>query len=395
MSILRKPDGDKVAASYGNGYLDSKQLSKISVGQRFEVLCSDELHYRVEVKEFDTSTKEGLLHFCRWSTKHDYRGSFESVYIAPDQLYSKGLLSAHNNYPTENMRNQTNGLSSSAVKKRKVPSTDFLESTRYPDDFLNKPRLFSYKKRGSSRKIEDDAVLEGEAAMPTQLVPQHALLASFFPTQSEAPADIEEEEEEEIEQLETSEVLLPTSSRYATPSPDGRSSHAITSSAVETAEDVPIVEVAPESAVDVPTIPPSPSPAIRAAEQEESVAVPEAAETGDGGAHQLLQHSSPMPAPASAVPATPAATVAAPSLSRKQSQWLQQCVLQLEQSMASSQTLIGALAPTSTSTSTEIAADCLLSLENARKLLEVRLNIDHMLQLILAQHLAPHNALDM
>ncbi|RYG67874.1 hypothetical protein EON64_06470 [archaeon] len=143
MSVLLRPAGDPVASSYGNAYLTSKQLLKIKAGDKFEVLCNDNKHYRVEVKEFNPATVEGTLHFCFWKTRFDYQGSLRAVYLSPDGLYSEGKLSAQNTYLVS--------LPARPAKRGKpavsAGSAEFAEKTRYPEDFLTKPRLFSGRRR--------------------------------------------------------------------------------------------------------------------------------------------------------------------------------------------------------------------------------------------------------
>lgn len=140
MSLLLRPAGDAVAKSYGDAYLTPKQLLKIKVGDKFEVLCNDNKHYRVEVKEFNAVAVEGTLHFCFWKTRFDYQGSFKAIYLSPDGLYSEGKLSAQNTYLVS--------LPSKPAKRVKpAASSEFAEKTRYPEDFLTKPRLFSGRRR--------------------------------------------------------------------------------------------------------------------------------------------------------------------------------------------------------------------------------------------------------
>ena len=47
-----------------------------------EALALDGLNYYVEVKEKDNNTNHAILHFLFWSSKLDFSGSLNDIYLA-------------------------------------------------------------------------------------------------------------------------------------------------------------------------------------------------------------------------------------------------------------------------------------------------------------------------
>lgn len=86
MSVLIRPLGDEIAMVYGQ-YKTKKEIKKIKIGDKLDILCSDGLNYHVEVKEIGDN---GRLHFNHWSIKYDYVGPFTSLYLAKQDKYSEG-----------------------------------------------------------------------------------------------------------------------------------------------------------------------------------------------------------------------------------------------------------------------------------------------------------------
>ena len=154
MSALLRPLGDEIATVYG-AYKTKKEVKKIAKGDKLDILCSDGLNYHVEVKEVGSV---GRLHFRHWSVKYDYIGSFDELYLAQQGTFSDGI-SAQNTYPTLVKRDSVGEKpkSSSTIKNQTNPADsrpqNFPSGTRYPEDFLSKPRYAASHSR--KRAIED------------------------------------------------------------------------------------------------------------------------------------------------------------------------------------------------------------------------------------------------
>jgi hypothetical protein len=153
MTALRRPDGDHYAADYGP-YMTKKEVKKIARGDKLDVLCSDGLHYHAVVKETGIT---GRLHFHHWSAKRDCVGSFDELYLQTQGTYSEGI-SAQNTYAP------VAKADSSGDRIKVTPSTksasnnpqNFPSGTRYPEDFLSKPRNApSHSRKRSADESED------------------------------------------------------------------------------------------------------------------------------------------------------------------------------------------------------------------------------------------------
>lgn len=195
--VLVRPNGDAVAAGYGEDYLSLSAVAALAVGQKFEVLCEDHRHYRAEIKQWSANGRDVVLHFCHWSSAHDYRGPVDMLYIAPEGLYSGGQLTAQNTYRTASTDDKRRKRTPEKLADR---PKDFLENTRYPDDYLSKPRLFSGRRRldkeGGSASESDSGSLKcsrtaSDASHPNPRMdlPRHALFSFLGEERSESPAD--------------------------------------------------------------------------------------------------------------------------------------------------------------------------------------------------------------
>lgn len=181
--MFRGVKGDEVASIYGP-YMSPSEQRKIQKGETFDLLCDDGLNYHVEVKEVKENGT-GLLHFRNWSTKWDYKGPLDVLYLAPRGTYSEGI-SAQNSYVgileddtegaglgEENDNDGEDGIEGGITKsslrsggnngkekdnrrgngKHEGKSTshvhnhDFFSGQTYPDDFLAKPRLKQKSRR--------------------------------------------------------------------------------------------------------------------------------------------------------------------------------------------------------------------------------------------------------
>mmetsp|Transcript_8417 Transcript_8417/g.8362 ORF Transcript_8417/g.8362 Transcript_8417/m.8362 type:complete len:447 (-) Transcript_8417:247-1587(-) len=159
MSASLRPHGDGIATVYGP-YKTKKDVKKIAKGDKLDILCSDGLNYHVEVKEI--AANQGRLHFRHWSVKYDYVGSFDVLYLANQGIYSEGI-SAQNTYPAL-VKRETSGekVKSSAVMNVDAPSKNFSSGTRYPDDFLGKPRYpTTNSRKRSTEEIEEESRDDG------------------------------------------------------------------------------------------------------------------------------------------------------------------------------------------------------------------------------------------
>ena len=161
MSALHRPVGDEIAEVYGP-YKSKKDLKKLKLGDKFDMLCTDGLNYHVEIKELNDD-RSARLHFCFWGKKYDYVGPVDTLYLADVGKYSEGI-SAQNTYPAlakngeeeekpVNKKASTSNSSSNGNKgEGKISS--YSETQRYPEDFLSKPRFKSSQTR--KRPNDDD-----------------------------------------------------------------------------------------------------------------------------------------------------------------------------------------------------------------------------------------------
>ena len=159
MSALLRPHGDEIATVYGP-YFSKKDVKKIVKGDKLDILCSDGLNYHVEVKEAGDT---GRLHFRHWSVKFDFIGSFEELYLASQGTYSEGI-SAQNSYPTLVKGDGSSDKSKAALNSRASTGSigvdtrpqNFPSGTRYPEDFLSKPRFAASHSRKRSQEENDE-----------------------------------------------------------------------------------------------------------------------------------------------------------------------------------------------------------------------------------------------
>ena len=80
MSVMvRCKKGDEVASCYGP-YYEWNDVCTLKPGTVLDVLCNDGLHYHVDLKEIDKKTGLGVLHFCKWSKKYDWKGQHYYYY---------------------------------------------------------------------------------------------------------------------------------------------------------------------------------------------------------------------------------------------------------------------------------------------------------------------------
>ena len=183
VSVLKRPDGDEVAQKYGTkSYFNTKKLRTTREGDRFEVLCEDELHYIVIVKRFDSSSLRGHLHFDRWNQQHDYHGPLDHLYLAAEGTHTKGIISSMNYYPAE--PNSATDNEDTKSGKKSQPS---LSNTRYDDDFLARPYRPSSRGSGSRRRggtLENVNNLSTDDAIGRTEVS----LGAFDPPASTSPA---------------------------------------------------------------------------------------------------------------------------------------------------------------------------------------------------------------
>ena len=172
MSALLRPLGDEIATVYG-AYKTKKDVKRIVKGDKLDILCSDGLNYHVEVKETGAA---GRLHFRHWSVKHDYIGSFDELYLATQGTYSEGI-SAQNTYPT--LKGDDKSKSSSITKPVSNNSSadsrpqNFPSGTRYPEDFLSKPRFASSHSRKRAAEEIDES--DGKKKVKDEVTLNHAL----------------------------------------------------------------------------------------------------------------------------------------------------------------------------------------------------------------------------
>lgn len=191
--VLKRPHGDGVAAEYGDDYFIEQKVRHLQVGQKFEVLCDDRRHYRAEIKQWiDSERCIAVLHFCQWSKAYDFKGCMLDLYLAPDGLYSGGLLTEKNTYRTSNddKRSRKKGASD---RPSEQPGRDYFSNTKYSDDFLSKPRMQWRRSRDSSGGGESNSISNGSASesdsiavkrsRPAEVasaIPNHILLANLF-----------------------------------------------------------------------------------------------------------------------------------------------------------------------------------------------------------------------
>ena len=172
MSALLRPLGDEIATVYG-AYKTKKDVKRIVKGDKLDILCSDGLNYHVEVKETGAA---GRLHFRHWSVKHDYIGSFDELYLAAQGTYSEGI-SAQNTYPTlkGDDKSKTSSITKPVGNNSSADSRpqNFPSGTRYPEDFLSKPRFASSHSRKRAAEEIDES--DGKKKVKEDVNLSHAL----------------------------------------------------------------------------------------------------------------------------------------------------------------------------------------------------------------------------
>lgn len=158
MAALHRPVGDDIAEVYGP-YKSRKDLRKLKIGDKLDMLCTDGLNYHVEIKELEDD-RTARIHFMYWGKKYDYLGPIDTLYLAEMGKYSEGI-SAQNTYPTmaksADDEEKSNKKSSSShtlnsTNKTEVQKPSYTEGQRYPEDFLSKPR----SKPSQTRKRSND-----------------------------------------------------------------------------------------------------------------------------------------------------------------------------------------------------------------------------------------------
>lgn len=170
MSLLFKPAGDELATQYGE-YFDLAALSTISVGGRYEVLCSDGMNYIVEIKQFDPVSFIGHVHFRHWKTRFDFKGCIRDVYMTTEGRYSKDAgITANNTYETENNSQSARRSSLGNRKLSLGEKSSYAANTKYDDDFFAKPRPKWAKRRRQTYESEmmpasyEERVLVGDSS---------------------------------------------------------------------------------------------------------------------------------------------------------------------------------------------------------------------------------------
>lgn len=92
MSIILRPNGDEIAnyltTFYKLRYLDTNDISLLSVGDVVDVLCDDGFHYLAVVKKINMVVDVVKLHFIYWNQKFDYSGSLRNLYVAKKGSFS-------------------------------------------------------------------------------------------------------------------------------------------------------------------------------------------------------------------------------------------------------------------------------------------------------------------
>lgn len=373
MSVLVRPEGDDIAASYGEDYLQYEGLVEMDVGQKYEVLCADGMHYQAEVKAFDSARREGVFHFCHWSVAYDYKGSFEVLYIAPDGLYSRGLLSAQNQYKTEDK----DKAKSRRPASHRAISKEFLESTRYPDDYLSKPRLFPGRQRRSLAHILDEPADDGNSESgdsatkrrkgPASVnLPQHALLAAFMGVGASPSPPANDE------------LPVPVASSSSPWPKAARKDNAMLKMENASPAHVMFSSTMSSSSVNKPATPvarhplsPTPAPASSSSKPSSSLSKPIITLPAASAA------PSPVPQPQ---PRQPPPPLPAPVLEHLRS-------LSLEDSIAQTKRLLIAMSgsPSTAGTAGVSKEDKLLTAANTLRLLEARMTLDELLLTVLKQ----------
>jgi len=125
MYAIRRPHGDSIAKFYGHYFLKA-EIAKIKPGDRLDLLCKDGLNYLVHVKEIDHSSNTCHIHFLKWNTKYDYKGSFRDLYFASPGIYSSEVA----------LEAKVATPKAKAIKK--------IDDKRYPEDYFSKPQ-FNWK----------------------------------------------------------------------------------------------------------------------------------------------------------------------------------------------------------------------------------------------------------
>jgi hypothetical protein len=162
MAALHRPVGDEIAEVYGP-YKSRKDLRKLKIGDKLDMLCTDGLNYHVEIKELEDD-RTARIHFMYWGKKYDYVGLIDTLYLADMGKYSEGI-SAQNTYPAlaktadeeeKPTKKSSSSHASSSNNKAEVQKPSYTEAQRYPEDFLSKPRFKTSQTR--KRSNEDEQV---------------------------------------------------------------------------------------------------------------------------------------------------------------------------------------------------------------------------------------------
>jgi hypothetical protein len=155
MSVLiRNEENDKIAIIYGT-YMNKKELKKVIKGDKLDILCIDGLNYMVDVKEIDYLNDTISLHFIKWSKKSDYIGPLFSLYLAKLNEFSLGISPMNKYSPTLQTGEEKNTTIKTSTSNSSSIRGSLASTTRYPDDFLQKPRYNPIVSRGGV-KIEGD-----------------------------------------------------------------------------------------------------------------------------------------------------------------------------------------------------------------------------------------------
>eukprot|EP01041_Mallomonas_annulata_P006736 gene6737-13640_t len=187
MSILIRPEGDQLVKALQISPLTLiKDFNLVKVGSNFDVLCRDGHFYEGKVQNIN---EEGmvLIHFPKWNSKWDYKGSFSDIYVAKAGFYSGVAgISRRNQYLKESTEPSLSD--SIKLKKPKKPTTkpNFPSGTVYDDDYLVKPRRSFSSCTSANSKLLDKAnenpkskqnkrkhsVLRDEAFLKSSLIPE-------------------------------------------------------------------------------------------------------------------------------------------------------------------------------------------------------------------------------
>ena len=145
MSVLfRSKENDEIASIYGE-YYKPRDIKKITKGDKLDLLCDDGLNYHVDVKEVNHDANTTLLHFCKWSSKYDYKGSLDILYITKIGKFSEGIT-LQNNYVFMEKGSGSGDSPGSKVEVEKVARANFEKGKVYSFDYFEKPRVNNRRK---------------------------------------------------------------------------------------------------------------------------------------------------------------------------------------------------------------------------------------------------------